>query len=317
MKAAIVKGIGTKPVYGDFDEPEASNGNLKINVTAAALSNLAKMRAMGQHYSSGKIFPNIAGTDGVGKINGKSYYFAGAVAPYGSLAQQTVVNKNTIVQLPDGLADTTAAAIANPGMSSWAALVSRAHLVKGETVLINGATGNAGKLAIKIARHLGAGKVIAVGRNAQKLKQLDADESIAFDLSSDMTKAVFIQNLKPFFEKGVDVVLDYLWGDSALTIMQAIAEVPGNYRTRFVSIGSAAGKKEILLPSPILRSSGLELLGSGLKSCTVEELLSAIQGVFGLAATGDLSIDTKIFDLADIEKAWEAPLTPRVVVTMG
>lgn len=316
MKAAIVMSAGTTPVYGDFDAPSVSSNGVVVDVSAAALSNLAKMRAMGQHYSSGKEFPNIAGTDGVGAIDGKRYYFAGAIAPYGSLAQQTIVNKNTIVQLPDGLSDITAAAISNPGMSSWAALASRAHLIKGETVLINGATGNAGKLAIEIARHLGAGKVIAVGRNAQKLKQLDADESIAFDLSSDMTKAVFIQNLKPFFEKGVDVVLDYLWGDSALAIMQAIAEVSGNYHTRYVSIGSAAGKKEILLPSTVLRSSGLELLGSGLKSCTMQELLSAIQGVFGLEAEGKLSIETKSFDLTDIQTAWEAPLTPRAVVTM-
>ena len=94
-------------------------------------------------------------------------YFVLPRAPYGSMAEQAVVPSAHCVPLPDELDDVTAAAIANPGMSSWAAYTERARLKAGETVLVNGATGTAGRLAVQIAKYLGARKVIATGRNAE------------------------------------------------------------------------------------------------------------------------------------------------------
>src|SRR6202000_2443035 len=75
---------------------------------------------------------------------------------------------------PDDVDDITAAAIANPGMSAWAALMERAHFKAGETVLVNGATGTAGRLAVQLAKYFGAGKVIATGRNEAELEQVKA-----------------------------------------------------------------------------------------------------------------------------------------------
>ena len=316
MKAAIVNQKGTNPVYGEFEQPNISEGKNIVNVTASALSNLTKMRAMGNHYSAGTVYPNVAGTDGVGTLNGQRVYFLATNAPYGSLAEQTLVDENLTIPLPDGIDDITAAAIANPGMSSWAALVSRAHFEKGQTVLINGATGTAGSLAVKIAYHLGAKKVIVTGRNAEKLMGLGADEAIAFDVTTTDGAAKFTSDLATEFKAGVDVVLDYLWGDSALAIMKAVAMFGGNTVTRFVSIGASSGQPEIALPSAILRSSAIEILGSGVKSATMGQLKSVISGVFQWAAKEHITIETSNFSLIDIDQAWQAPLRPRAVVTI-
>lgn len=317
MKAAIVKEVGTKPIYGTYRAPANTQDEVVVDVKAVALSNLTKMRAMGNHYSASKIFPNVPGTDGVGMLNGQRVYFAMPSAPFGSLAEQALVNKHLIVPVPDGIDDITAAAIANPGMSSWVALVSRAHFVKGQNVLINGATGNAGSLAVKIAYHLGAKKVVVTGRNAEKLAKLNADAAINFDMTKENGGQEFTDALKDTFNEGIDVVLDYLWGDSALSIMKAVAQFGGDRVTRFVSIGAASGQAEINLPSAALRSSKLELIGSGVKSASMKELLLAIKDVFDWAAADKITIPTTTFELENIEAAFAAPLTPRAVVKVN
>jgi NADPH:quinone reductase-like Zn-dependent oxidoreductase len=172
MKAAIVKGAGETPVYGDFDTPIAKTGEDLISVRASALSQFSKSRASGSHYSSDGDFPAVAGADGVGLTqDGRRVYFALPKAPFGAFAEFCLVRPEQYVELPSSLDDITAAAIANPGMSAWAALVERAHLAAGETVLVNGATGTAGRIAVQLAKHLGAGKVIATGRNAKSWKR--------------------------------------------------------------------------------------------------------------------------------------------------
>ena len=140
-------------------------------MTAAAISHVVKSRASGAHYSASGQFPFVVGIDGVGRLDdGRRVYFVLPRAPYGSMAEQTVAPSAQCLALPDDLDDVTAAAIANPGMSSWAAYKERAKLKAGETVLVNGATGTAGRLAVQIAKHLGAKKVIATARNADALE---------------------------------------------------------------------------------------------------------------------------------------------------
>ncbi len=315
MKAAIVKEKGTIPVLDSFDSPIATDGHVLINVTAAALSRVSKFRSMGMHYSSEANFPLVAGMDGVGTLeDGSRVYFAMPAAPYGSLAEQTLVNEKLTVRLPDGLDDVTAAAIANPAMSSWAALVYRAGFKSGQTVLINGATGASGSLAVQIAKALGAKKIIVTGRNESKLRTLEADEAVAFDMTVDNGQQTFENALMPVIAEGVDVILDYLWGDSALAIMSALAKTNTDRAARFVSIGTSSGQEDIHLPSSILRSSAIELVGSGDKSVSKADLLQAVRGVFKMAAEGKIGIATTEFALENIEEAWNAPLTPRPVV---
>lgn len=186
MKAAIITAAGQVPVYDEFNEPVATEGQELIAVSASALSQFSKSRSSGSHYSSSGSFPSVAGADGVGRsAAGRRVYFALPEAPYGALAEKTLVRSKQCIAVPDSLDDATAAALANPGMSAWAALVERAHLQSGETVLVNGATGTAGRIAVQLAKYLGAGKVIGTGRNESELAELlslGADAVIPFSL---------------------------------------------------------------------------------------------------------------------------------------
>lgn len=299
MKAVVINAVGENPVYGEFQEPIAGENQEVVTVKAAAISQLVKSRASGKHYSSKPTSPFIAGIDGTGYLcNGCPVYFLTFSTPWGSMAEKTLVSSENIIPLPATLDPVLAAAIANPGMSSWVALTCRAHIQKGETVLINGATGTSGSLAIRIARYLGAGKIIVTGRNIDvlnKLRKEGADVVLTLDsLPSELPAQM---------AEGVDIVLDYLWGQSALNIMAAAAE-GGSATVRFVQIGSLSGQ-EISLQSKLLRSSGLTLMGSGLGSVSNNELINAINKLFMAATECDLSIPFIQRPLHEAENAWK------------
>jgi len=303
-KAAVVLGAGQKPVYANFAEPEPAEGEARIAVTAAAISQVVKSRASGQHYSSSGQFPFVVGIDGVGRLDdGRRVYFLFPRAPHGSMAERTVAPSARCLALPDELDDVTAAAIANPGMSSWAAYTERAKLKAGETVLVNGATGTSGRLAVQIARHLGARKVIATARNADALKSLAAlGADVTIPLVDD--DAALEDRFKNEFAQGVDVVIDYLWGKSAERLLIAGAKsgrdaVP----IRFVQVGSVSGS-DIALPSAALRSSAIVLMGSGVGSLPIDRLVHAIDGVLRTTAPAGLKIAVTPVPLSDVEQAW-------------
>jgi NADPH:quinone reductase-like Zn-dependent oxidoreductase len=317
MKAAIVRGPGQTRVYGDFAEPKPAPGESRIRVRAAALSPLARGRASGAHYSASHQFPFIAGVDGVGRLDdGGRVYFLMPRAPYGAMAEETVVPSAQRLPVPDGLDDVTAAAIANPAMSSCAALTERAGLEAGETVLVNGATGAAGLLAVQIAKHLGAAKVFATGRNPEALRA-------AADLGADMTiplvedEAALDKSFAAAFGDGVDVVLDYLWGKSAERLLIAAAKAGSAAPIRFVQIGSVSGET-IALPSAVLRSASITLMGSGLGSVPPDRLLAAIGAGLEAAASGGFKIGAEPIPLAQVEQAWARDAGGRrIVFIMG
>jgi NADPH:quinone reductase-like Zn-dependent oxidoreductase len=314
MKAALVHASGEMPVYADFAAPIAAAGENRVRVTASAISHLARSRASGRHYSSRGSVPFVAGIDGVGRLeDGRRVFFAMPRAPYGALAQETVVRAEHCLDVPDGLDDVTAAAIASPGLSSWAALTERARLQRGETVLINGATGISGRLAVQIARHLGAGRVIATGRNADALAAVGANTTIVLTAEGDALET----RCKAVFAAGVDVVVDYLWGESAACLLVAAAKAaPEAVPIRFVPVGAASGA-DITLPSAVLRASSLVLMGSGIGSIPLERLLAAISGVLAAAGSAGLRIATRTVPLSVVGEAWredEAGL--RTVVVM-
>jgi len=319
MKAALVTEAGKIPVYGDFREPVPGDDEVRIGVTAAALTHLTKGRASGSHYSASGSLPAVVGIDGVGRLaDGRRVYFFLPEAPFGSMAQWTVTKKERCVPLPEELDDVTAAAIANPGMSSWAALTQRAHLAAGETVLVNGATGTAGRLAVQIAKHLGARKVIATGRNPtalQKLGAIGADVTIPLAQPKEDLEAAF---KREFANEGVDVVLDYLWGPSAEVLMVAAAKAGRDgVPIRFVQVGGASGSN-ITLPCAVLRSSALELRGSGLGSIPLESLVGATREMLQAAVPGHFQIETQTVPLTDVEKVWRtAGGAPRTVFLTG
>jgi NADPH:quinone reductase-like Zn-dependent oxidoreductase len=324
MKAAIVTAVGKTPIYGDFDNPIVKEGEEIISVQAAALSNLTKSRASGAHYSADGIFPAVAGTDGVGRTqDGRRVYFAMPEAPFGSLAEFCPVNARRCVDIPDGLDDITAAAIANPGMSAWAALVERAHLVAGETVLINGATGTAGGVAVQLAKYLGAAKVIATGRNLKELEEtklLGADLVIPFALDAEHPAGarVYEEALKEAFSGGIDIVVDYLWGMSAKAALVALAKTVEEKPVRFVHVGAASGELNLELPGALLRSAAITLMGSGIGSVSRKGLVQSIARVFEAVEPARLKIATQVVPLSGVEDVWEkASGKPRVVFTVA
>ncbi|HDT6507042.1 TPA: zinc-binding alcohol dehydrogenase family protein [Klebsiella aerogenes] len=301
MKAAVVFDLSEGPVWADFSEPQPAIGQLLIDVRAAAISHVVKGRASGHHYSFDGTLPFVVGIDGVGMTpDGQRVYFAFPSAPFGSMAQRAPVALQNCLPLPDALDDISAAAMANPGMSAWAALVKRAHFQAGETVLINGATGSAGQLAVQIARYLGAKKVIATGRNAQTLADLAADECINLTADEQTLSAQFAAASAG----QIDVIVDYLWGRSAELLLPALAKhTPGNKPVRYVQVGSLTGA-DIALNGAVLRAAPLQLMGSGIGSLTMPQLLAATGEMLQAAVPGHFTIATTPLPLRDVAAAW-------------
>ncbi|WP_420993142.1 quinone oxidoreductase family protein [Cupriavidus sp. 30B13] len=317
MKAAVVTEAGQSPVYDDFPSPAAQGGHHLVEVTASALSRVTRAKAAGAHYSSPDALPFVAGIDGTGRLeDGRRVYFFGPQAPFGAMAQRSLVRAAHCIALPDALDDVTAAAIAIPGMSSWAALTERARFVRGETVLVNGATGASGRLAVQIAKYLGAGKIIATGRNAAALDMLGhlgADVAISLEQDEDSLSQAFAAH----FRAGVDIVLDYLWGASARSLLLAAAKASAEaYPVRFVQIGSVGGA-DIELPGAVLRAAAITLTGSGIGSIALPRLLHAVKEVLDASMPAGLRIATEAVPLAELSRHWENVDSPvRTVFTL-
>jgi NADPH:quinone reductase-like Zn-dependent oxidoreductase len=313
MKAAVLHELGKPPRCEDFPEPSAGNGEVIMQVRAASLKAVDKQLAAGTHFASPRELPVICGTDGVGSLpDGTRVFFGGPRRPYGAMAQRTVVPAAFCFPVPDALDDATAAALPNPGVSALLSLRQRAKLAKGEKVLILGATGVTGKLAVQIAKRLGAGRVIASGRNLQaleELRSLGADSTIQLDQPDGDLKKAFAQEAG---EGGFDVVIDYVWGRPTEVLLSAITRpefAVVNSETRLVEVGESAGPT-IALSAAVLRSTALTILGTaGISSRDV--LVAAMHQVLDWAAKGALQIETETLPLAEIEKVWRRPESGR------
>ncbi len=320
MKAAIVREFGRPPEYGDFGDPRPDPGETLVSVTAAAVSPLVRARAFGAHYSSDAAPPFVPGIDGVGRTAaGQRVYFLATRPPFGSLAERSVAETRSCQPLPDDLDDTTAAAAANPGMSCWIPLTRHAPIRPGEAVLVNGATGVAGRMAIQVAKYLGARRVIATGRTESKfaaLRDLGADTVLPLAQPAEALRDAVRQEAREF---RIGVVLDYLWGPSAEAILAGLGgpEAPrGPERVRYIQIGNLAGPT-ITLASSLLRSSGVEILGSGIGSSSRAELATGIGEFLGVYIRAGFRISVTVRPLSEIEPGWaEGPGDRRPVFTV-
>ena len=316
MRAAILRAFGDAPQYEEFPDPVAGDGEVVIEVCAASLKPVDRQMASGSHYASAQALPVICGVDGVGRLaDGQRVFFGGTRAPYGAMAGRTVVRKAFAFPVPDALDDYTAAAIPNPGVSAWLSLEYRAKLVPGENVLILGATGVTGRLAIKIARLLGAGRVVAAGRNREilgALKGQGADAIIPLEVSTqDLTQAF----AREAGEAGFQVVIDYVWGPVAEAFFAAITRkefAAITTETRYVQVGEGAGAN-VALPAAVLRSTPLTIMGTA-GIAPGEVLVGTLQKVMLHAANGELSIQTEAVPLSDVEAAWRRDHSGRRIV---
>jgi NADPH:quinone reductase-like Zn-dependent oxidoreductase len=307
MNAAVLHGFDSPPRFEEFAEPTPADENeVIVHVKAAALKPVDKQMAAGSHYASPRELPVVCGLDGVGRLeDGSRVYFAGIRPPYGAMAQRAVVSRQRCFPLPREIDDATAAAVVNPGVSAWLTLAQLAKLARGETVLILGATGVTGKLAVQLAKLLGAGRVVAAGRNEQvlgTLHALGADSIIRIDKPDHDLKEVFVREAG---DSGFDVIIDYLWGAPTEALLAAITRkefAAVKSEIRLVQVGESAGAT-ISLPAAVLRSTPLTITGTaGIPP--IEVLMDAFQQILTRAASGELRIDVEQVPLADVESAW-------------
>ncbi|HTQ04089.1 MAG TPA: zinc-binding alcohol dehydrogenase family protein [Polyangiaceae bacterium] len=307
MKAAVVRDFAAAPRYETHPEPAAGGAGVPVTVLAAALSPRVRSGAAGRHYTSSGALPLVPGLDGVGTLaDGRRVYFLAENERLGTMAERTLAEPSLTVDVPDGLDAPAVAALMLPAISSWVALTQRVHLERGESVLVLGATGTSGQLAVQIAKHLGASQIVAAGRNeaglerarafgAQRVVRLsgtDADGRAVAEAASE-----------------VDVVLDYLWG----TVTSAVLPTLGRARAaesralRWVLVGSAAGD-EIALSSVLLRKRNLQVLGSGQGAVPTEAMFGAAPEVLRALAAGKLTVNARAVSLSEVERFWSAPL---------
>ncbi|MGH9430377.1 MAG: quinone oxidoreductase family protein [Terriglobia bacterium] len=307
MDAAVLRTFGKPPRFEQFPEPTPGENEAIVRVRAAALKPVDRQVANGSHYASPRELPAVCGTDGVGHlVDGTRVFFGGPRRPYGAMAQRAVVRRAFCFPIPEGVDDDTAAALPNPGVSAWLSLTWRARVAPGETVLILGATGVTGKLAVQIAKLLGAGRVVAAGRSERVLStlhDLGADVTIQLDKSDQELTEAFAHEVA---DAGFHVIIDYLWGRPTEVLIAAITRSEFAVVTsemRLVQVGESAGPA-ISLPAAVLRSRALTILGTaGIPPRDV--LDDAYREVMARAASGELRIDTERVPLVDIEDAWQ------------
>lgn len=302
MHAAVVTDFRRPPQYAEFAEPPLGDGRRLVSVEASAVHRVVRGIAAGAHYSTDGLLPLVPGVDGVVRLDdGSRVYTGGPDEPFGMLAERAVVPERFAFPVPDALGSAEAAAIVNPAMSSWAPMA--VHLRPGATVLVVGATGVSGGLAVRIAKLLGAGRVVAVGRDARALAALRDVVDEVVPLGGDDEAA----RLRSAAD-GYDLVLDYLWGPVAERLMSAIARAArGSGRpVHWVQIGAMTGP-DLALPSVVLRQAPLTISGSGLGSLDPAVLGRVVPAILAAAAAHDITIDIETHPLAEIERVWDRP----------
>ncbi|KAF0974145.1 hypothetical protein FDP41_006755 [Naegleria fowleri] len=316
MRAGVLHQLGASPVYTeDWPEPSSSSSSsndqeVLVHMKACAIKNLDKARASGKHYSSHSELPVVVGMDGVGKLqDGTRVYGMGTT---GMLAEYALVDRNKLIALPDQVDDWTAAALPNAVLGSYLALFDRGLMKKGDVVLINGATGVTGRLCAQLAKYYGASKVIATGRNQHSLNKLQNEYGVDQTISLlEKDEHVLIETVRAIHElTPIDVVIDYLWGHPMELLLRALKGSglhSFSHKVRVVTVGSMAGE-HIHLSSSILRSSAIEICGSGFGSFSVESMREFYEKVlpemFKLAGQGIIKVETEVADLKDVESVW-------------
>jgi NADPH:quinone reductase-like Zn-dependent oxidoreductase len=308
MQAAVVRSFDHPPRYETVPTPEPSGEHeVLVSVLASGLHPRVRSAANGSHYTSTDELPLIPGIDGVGRTpTGELVYFVLPDTAHGAMAEHTLVDRRRSAPLPADADPAAIAAAMNPAMSSWIALRRRIDFKAGQRVLILGATGNAGQLAVQVAKHLGAGHVVAAGRDPERLaalERLGADVTISLDALDDAAQ-------------DVDVVIDYLWGEPAAHAMTTliIHRTDRSQALDWIQIGSVAGPTAAI-PSAALRAANLRIMGSGQGSVATAAIVAELPALADEITAGSFTIDSRSVPLSEVEATWNAPTAARVVFT--
>jgi NADPH:quinone reductase-like Zn-dependent oxidoreductase len=306
MRAAVVSSFDTPPACQDFPTPRPRTPDeVLVDVIAAGLHPRVRSQADGSHYTSSGELPLVPGIDGVGRApDGTLRYFILPDTTMGAMAEQTVIDLRRSVVLPKDSDPVLIAAAMNPAMSSWVALRQRVTFPPGQTVLVLAATGNAGRMAVQVAKRLGASHVIGAGRQPERLAALTAlgaDATVALD----DTPAEVAQRLGQA-ARDADVVIDYLWGQPTADAMLAVVmdRTDRGKPLTWIEVGSVAGPTAAV-PSAALRAARLQIIGSGQGSVPTRDILAELPDLATEITNGTFQIDARAIPLADIETAWK------------
>jgi NADPH:quinone reductase-like Zn-dependent oxidoreductase len=282
-----------------------------IDVLAAGLHPRVRSQADGSHYSSTGRLPLIPGVDGVGRgPDGKLRYFVLDDTLLGSMAEKTVIDVDRSLVLPREVDPIAVAAALNPAMGSWLALRCRISFKKRQKALILGATGNAGNMAVQVARHLGASQIVAAGRSEPKLAKLRALGATDVVTFADAQLGRLARD--------VDVVLDFVWGEIAAQAMVSLltARADRSQPLAWIQIGSVTSPTAPI-PSAALRAARLQIIGSGIGSVPGREIVGELPSLVKEIVRGTFRVDAKAMPLSAVERAWSdaAQTSERIVLT--
>ncbi len=310
MKAVVVE-PPSEPCYGRFPEPQGQPEAEEVQVLAAALTNLDVANAEGRHYLVPEVRPFVVGREAVVRAADGRRLWCNAVslvAPYGSMAERTLMRAGYGLPVPEGASDALAAAIGNAGLAAWLPLSWRARLQPGETVMILGATGVTGSIAVTAARRLGAGRVIAAGRRPEALARALAQGA---DAIVQLARTDLPQAYQEVAGAGVDVVIDYLNGPPAEAALGVMA-----HGGRMVQVGSGLAPG-IHLNAQTARRALIDVLGFTYYHAPLALQADAYAEICRRAVAGEIVLDQEVMRLSDFREAWrrqKAGSTTRLVL---
>ena len=306
MEAAVLKDYGSDPEFGEFDEPEA-NGLALVEVAVAGLNPVDRTIASGRFPGREPPLPSVPGLEGVGMYEGRRVYFDTPVAPFGSMGERTLVERDELIEVPDGVGDGLAVSFGISGLAAWLALTWRAELQRGESVLVLGSSGVLGQIAVQGARLLGAGLVVAAARDTESLDhardRLGADAVVELGGEGDLT-----ERFKEAAGDGFDVVVDPLWGEPAVAALGAL-----NVEGRLVQIGNSAGES-VELPTRGFRNQLGHIVGHTNFKASRQRKRDAFTAMCRHALTGELKVEVEGVPLRNVAEAWRRKSRHRKLV---
>ena len=312
MRAAVLDVPGEAPVVRDHPDPVGRPGHSLVRITAASIVPLDQLAASGRSYFGVPATPYVPGTQGVGVVERSAVFPAGTrvfvvtsagMAPGdGTFAEHCLVADDAVVPLPAGVADTAAAALGMSAVAAWTVLTDRARLRAGERVLVLGAGGAVGQVAVAAAKLLGAGRVVASCRSAEaqeRARRAGADVVVPLEGDVDSLTARF----QDACGGSVDVVVDPVFGGAATAASRVLAD-----HGRLVNLGGASGDTAEF-SSAVLRSRTAAVLGYTNNALTPARRREALESVFRHAAAGALAVAHAEIPLADAAEAWRRQAT--------